>query len=376
MDKICTIVASNYLAQAKVLVESVRNVYPTIDIYVLVIDGVPQDAKHLEGAHIVFPIDLEMPEASLDEMRRYYDAMELSTSLKPFLLKHLLKSATSVTYIDPDVMLFSEINEGIKAATEFGIAITPHRLTPPPLSILEKTEINFLKFGIFNLGYIAVSPKAMPMLTWWCERLRFYSTKFPGYDVFTDQKWINFIPSYFEHKVIKSKGYNLASWNLDERDLKYIGGNIHAGSDRLVFIHFAQMSGKLSKGLETKNWRDTIVELNSESRHSLEIIEGITRDYSSKLIVEQQKIDELGLESIRESISNLSYHRKKLEISDAIAAHIGQSNLKLKNKLLMKISYVNKLSLLLERSTGLNGFRDGLKSDLAKIFSKITKKQR
>ena len=136
------------------------------------------------------------------------------------------------------------------------------------------------------------------------------------------------------------------------------------------------MSGKLSKGLETKNWRDTIVELNSESRHSLEIIEGITRDYSSRLIVEQQKIDELGLESIRESISNLSYHRKKLEISDAISAHISQSNLKLRNKLLMKISYVNKLSLLLERSTGLNGFRDGLKNDLAKIFSKITKKQR
>jgi hypothetical protein len=376
MHKICTIVASNYLAQARVLVESVRRIYSNIEIYVLVIDGVPEDSRYLEGATLVLPIDLKMPETWLLEMRSYYDAMELSTSLKPFLLKYLLShNTTTVTYIDPDVMLFDEIQEGIDAAVKSGIALTPHRLTPAPSAFLEKTEINFLKFGIFNLGYISVSQKALPMLNWWCERLRFYCTKFPGYDVFTDQKWMNFIPAYFDYSLIKSKGYNLASWNLDERDLHYVDDKLYAGVDKLVFIHFAQMSGKLSKGQETKNWRDTILELDQESKSSLDIIEGITKDYSAKLIKQQGQVKLLEIECNREKISTINYHSKKLAIKAAMSPQRSDSTLWMRIMIPLRFLVPNKFSLLLERSSGLNGLRDGLRADIAKIVLKVKREQ-
>jgi hypothetical protein len=374
MDRICTIVASNYLAQAKVLVESIRRIYPENEVYVLVIDGIPEDAQHIEKAKLVLPEDLDMPAGWLREMRSYYDAMELATSLKPFLLRWLLNDQIStVSYLDPDILLISEIKEGIDAARKYGIALTPHRLTPGSNFSLEKTELNFLKSGVFNLGYISVSTKSLPMLNWWGERLHFYCTKFPGYDVFTDQKWINLIPSFFEHSVIKNKGYNLASWNLDERTLQNVEGKIHAGDDLLVFIHFAQMSGKLSKGIETKNWRDSIFEFDQKSMESLKIIEDITRNYSKDLVSQRSLINSSISKDARLKISDLSYHKKRKVIDITINQSLNQFETQEPISDSNKIFKSNRIMLILERSSALNGLRDGLKSDLNRLIAKRKK---
>ena len=374
MDRICTIVASNYLAQAKVLVESIRRIYPENEVYVLVIDGIPEDAQHIEKAKLVLPEDLDMPVGWLREMRSYYDAMELATSLKPFFLRWLLNDQIStVSYLDPDILLFSEIKEGIDAARKYGIALTPHRLTPGSNLSLEKTELNFLKSGVFNLGYISVSTKSLPMLNWWGERLHFYCTKFPGYDVFTDQKWMNLIPSFFEHSVIKNKGYNLASWNLDERTLQNVEGKIHAGDDPLVFIHFAQMSGKLSKGIETKNWRDSIFEFDQKSMESLRIIEDITRNYSKDLVSQRSLINSSISKDARLKISDLSYHKKRkvidITINQSLNLFETQEPISDSNKIFKS----NRIMLILERSSALNGLRDGFKSDLNRLLAKRKK---
>jgi hypothetical protein len=375
MDRICTIVASNYLAQAKVLVESIRRIYPENEVYVLVIDGIPEDSQHIEKAKLVLPEDLDMPDGWLREMRSYYDAMELATSLKPFLLRWLLNDQIStVSYLDPDILLFSEIKEGIDAARKYGIALTPHRLTPGSNLSLEKTELNFLKSGVFNLGYISVSTKSLPMLNWWGERLHFYCTKFPGYDVFTDQKWMNLIPSFFEHSVIKNKGYNLASWNLDERTLQNVEGKIHAGNDLLVFIHFAQMSGKLSKGIETKNWRDSIFDFDQKSMESLRIIEDITRNYSKDLVSQRSLINSSISKDARLKISDLSYHKKRKIIDITINQSLNLLETQEPISDSNKVFKSNRIMLILERSSALNGLRDGLKSDINRLISKRKKR--
>lgn len=374
MDRICTIIAMNYLPQAMALLKSTRQVYPDIEFYVLIIDGEDTAIPHLPSAKILLPKDLNIDASWLEEMNSYYDAMELATSLKPFLLETLLESGVeTVTFLDPDILLFSELTDGIEAAIDCGIALTPHRLTPSNILDPEFSETSFLQYGIFNLGYITVSQKSKVMLNWWGERLRWYCTKFPSDSVFTDQKWINFIPALFNFKVIKNFGYNLASFNIDERPLAYAADNqtLYAGRDRLVFIHFSQMSGLLAAGGTTDHWEKTL-RSSLESGKCLEIISEITKEYSNTLV-------RFGKEVSKETskVSNqpkLSYHSKRKVINKSIENSRGNINLRRTNSAPTTKPIIQYWLRILEKSAAINGFRDGFALDYRK-FHRIIKKR-
>jgi hypothetical protein len=379
MHRICTIIALNYLPQAMALLESTRRVYPEIEFYVLIIDTDSRDCEFLPSAKVLIPEDLIIPKQWLQEMCSYYDAMELATSLKPFLLDTLLeKGVSTVTFLDPDILLFDKLDEGMQSAEEYGIALTPHRLTPSDIYSKVILDLGFLQYGIFNLGYISVGQKSKLMLEWWGTRLRWYCTKFPGDPVFTDQKWMNFIPTLFEHKVLKHSGYNLAPWNIDERPLTMVNGKLLAGSKELVFIHFSQMSGALVKGQKTHHWKEALAHLET-SQLTLETIEQITDGYTSTLT-------NFGLISSAEKRksklrNHRSYHAKRKLIrkiilgaeskKDDIQGHNRRDTLNPKSFWLSM-----RISLLLEKSSTINGFRDGLYLDLAKLKLKYLGKSR
>ena len=365
----------NYLPQAMALLESTRTVYPEIDFYVLIIDGTSRDIPYFPSAIILLPEDLLIQSEWLSQMRSYYDAMELATSLKPFLLDTLLiEGVETVTYLDPDILLFGEMLEGTKHARDFGIALTPHRLTPANIMKPEFLELAFLKYGVFNLGYIAVGQQSKEMLKWWGSRLRWYCTKFPNDPSFTDQKWINFVPALFTYKTVSSKGYNLASWNLDERPLTVARGRIFAGADPLVFIHFAQMSGVLAAGRKTDHWEHTL-DSSKQSINSLHLISEISNDYSQRLVdfaLTVKPVDKVRMDDYR-----VSYHTKKALIRKHIGAASLTHDTQQRNLELFAHKRGQGLSLFLEKSSALNGFRDGFGVDLAKFRSlvrRLTKK--
>jgi hypothetical protein len=98
---------------------------------------------------------------------------------------------------------------------------------------------------------------------------------------FTDQKWINLAPAYFECTILKDPGLNLAPWNLDERPLKFQENILYTKDVRLRLIHFSQMSSILAAGGKSSLW-ETMIKDKEDS--TLRIIEGITKDYSENLI--------------------------------------------------------------------------------------------
>jgi len=368
MDRICTIIAINYLPQAMALLESTRKIYPEIPFFVLVIDTEIKDIPALASATVLIPSDLDIPPAWLAQMKVYYDKMELATSLKPFLLQTLLTDViSSVTFLDPDILVFSELTEAFQAARNFGIALTPHRLTPSNAPDGGLSEIEFLKYGIFNLGFISVGQGAQTMLSWWGERLRWYCTKFPNDSVFTDQKWMNFIPAFFSHKVIFHPGYNFAPWNIDERPLSLQNDLYFAGEKELVFIHFSQMSGALALGKKTNSWEPQQV-MKNDHKHSYELIQAITHDYSKKLVLHRKQVIEF--QHSHKSGPKFSYHQKKKMISIAKASNSPDSFRNLQSNNVRKSTQIrSKLACMLEKSSALNGFRDGFVQDLIKFKS-------
>src|SRR5207302_4852293 len=100
----CTIIASNYLAQARVLAQSFYNHHPEGFFTVLIVDEISR-APDLDGE--AFAV-LGLGEIGLDSgeacrMAMIYNVTELSTAVKPWLLRHLLQSSPEVVLFDPDI---------------------------------------------------------------------------------------------------------------------------------------------------------------------------------------------------------------------------------------------------------------------------------
>ena len=57
--------------------------------------------------------------------------------------------------------------------------------------------------------------------------------------MFTDQRWADYMPSLFNHHLLKDPGYNVAYWNLHERPLTCADGRIYARNLPLRFFHFS-----------------------------------------------------------------------------------------------------------------------------------------
>jgi hypothetical protein len=373
MDRLCTIISLNYLPQAMALLDSTKKIYPNIDFFILITDAKSRDQKGLEWATVLLPEDLDIPSDWLADMRSYYDLVELATSFKPFLLKTLLAGDVSTaTFLDPDILVFSELEDGMSAAKSTGIAITPHRLTPSNIVTSNFSELSFLRYGIFNLGYIAVGQKALPMLQWWSERLRWYCTRFPDDVVFTDQKWINFVPAFYDHTVIRNPGYNFAPWNIDERPLGNVNGVLYINEIRLVFIHFSQMSSILANGGSTDLWQRGIG-TSDEGAASLKLISSITEGYSETLVRFGNSTGESPeLRIAKKFDQRASFHFRQKLIRRSIDAALKDKNTHHHYKATKRISGVSRSIIrLFERSATLNGARRGFYQDFPKITQRL-----
>jgi len=241
MDAI-TICAGNYLPFAKVLGDSFLDHNNDSTFSILVIDAERIEYVKDDRFYYLEPNDLDIPKAAFENMAFYYNVTELATALKPSAMKTLFaRGSKKVIYLDPDIEVFNKLDELEIALEEHPIVLTPHSLFPIPRDGLRPTEADIMASGTFNLGFLGLSASkhAFEMLDWWEERLRFDSISDPGEMLFTDQKWIDLVPSYFPLHVIRHLGYNVAYWNLHERNLSEMDSNILVDEEPLKFFHFS-----------------------------------------------------------------------------------------------------------------------------------------
>lgn len=240
----CTIIARNYLAHARVLASSFRARHPDACFTVLVTDDrfgeVTGDGEPFEVMQLGA---LDIDRTTLHQMIMGYGVMELATAVKPWLLRTLLARGNAVVaYFDPDIFVYKPIDDLFEMTLTEGIALTPHLLAPMPRDGKRPSEVEILGAGTFNLGFIAVSRAAKDFLDWWSERLQRDCRDDPENMVFTDQRWIDFVPSLFSHAVVSDPGCNVAYWNVDQRMVRRVGGAWQAGDAPLRFFHFSGYS--------------------------------------------------------------------------------------------------------------------------------------
>lgn len=237
----CTIVARNYVAQARVLAESFHSRHPSSPFFTLVIDGDEED-RDLEGLGVVLlPTDIGLEAEVVHNMQVIYDVMEYATALKPALLMHLIRTgASTATYFDPDIRVYANMDDVFSKARDAGIFLTPHTLDPIPRDGAALDEQAIMHSGMYNLGFISVGSQSFKFLSWWHERLSIDAVVDLERALFTDQRWIDWVPSLFTPFITRDRGLNAAYWNLHDRRIRQDAtGAFWAGDTPLRFFHFS-----------------------------------------------------------------------------------------------------------------------------------------
>ena len=241
--RVYTICTQSYLAYAAVLAESLAQHHGGLRLAVLVTDA-DASTKLAFDADLILPTDL--PLGDPDEYHRMatiYDVVELATALKPWVFQYFLdRSGEPVVYLDPDIQVFAPLHDIGELAAKHGIVLNPHTTQPLPRDGKMPSERELLIAGTYNLGFLAVGPAGRPFLDWWAERLRRDCLNAVEDGLFVDQRWIDLVPSYFDHAVLRDPGCNVAYWNLPTRRVEQNGSGYLVDGVPLRFFHFSGFS--------------------------------------------------------------------------------------------------------------------------------------
>lgn len=240
-----TLCSNNYLAHAKTLGDSVRNTNPDFHFIIGLVDkrdpkidySFFKDFEIIDYDAIGFPV--------FEEMVPRYNVIEFNTAVKPFYFEYLFGKYgvhAKVFYIDPDIVVFSELKSLVNDLDEANIILTPN-LTEAPNKV-DMGELASLRHGMYNLGFIGIrnGDESYRFVKWWQNRLRNHCVIDKPKGLFVDQKWVDLAPLFFKGVGINfNKGCNMAWWNLNERKLmqhnrKYFVNDLNCD---LVFFHFS-----------------------------------------------------------------------------------------------------------------------------------------
>ncbi|MCE9623109.1 MAG: glycosyltransferase [Actinomycetia bacterium] len=235
-----TIVAHNYIPRAQIVADSFIEHHPGAAFYIVVTDYPLQVRnRQSEDPRLVPITDIDFGDEGFELMATFYDVMEFATAVKPFALKHFLRSATCVLYLDPDIEVYAPLDPLVDATRRAAISFTPHCLEPIERDGCQPSEAGIMMAGVYNLGYVGVAKGAESFLDWWSSRLRRDAISDPSNHIFTDQRWIDLCIPLFRPHIEPSPSYNVAYWNLDQRPVRREAGSYWINDEPLRFFHFS-----------------------------------------------------------------------------------------------------------------------------------------
>ena len=255
-----TSAAVNYLPKVRILCHSIRRYHPEAIIHLALADERPH---WLRTEDEPFDSILGIERLGIPDYRNWtftHSIVELSTAIKPFALKHLLQlpDCATVLYFDPDMVLFSRVDDILATLETSNLALTPHQTKPEQtLDAIVDNEVASLKHGIFNLGFIGVrnTAEGRRFADWWAERTYHLCWADVENGLFTDQKWVNFAPVFFDGvAIIKSSRHNVATWNLTTRRMTgTFATGFEVDGEPLGFYHFTGFDSGAHRIMAIKN---------------------------------------------------------------------------------------------------------------------------
>lgn len=189
----------------------------------------------------------------IEELAFKFDLVEFSTTIKPLAFLYLFQvmHVKYALYFDNDVWITHSLLDLISILSQKLTVITPHISIPIPEDGKHQRDINILKAGVLNFGFVSFTnhPKSIEFISWWYERLRYYGYVALDKGMHFDQNWGHFIFVFFnsdEFYVIRDPRYNIAYWNLHYTGtnlyLHHEEGRPYLSNQPVIFMHLSGVS--------------------------------------------------------------------------------------------------------------------------------------
>jgi hypothetical protein len=221
---IFTSITSNYLPKAAALALSVKRFHPEATFHLILSDLLPHCPPAVTAAFdSIIPIERLPIVANLSAWIFKHRLVELCTAVKGAAFQYIAErhQAERIFYFDPDILVCNRLDGLMRRLDWHSILLTPHQTAPErDLPAVLDNEVCCLRHGVYNLGFLAVrmTPEGRRFLDWWAERLRHLCYDEVPAGLFTDQRWIDLAPAFFEDiAIVREPEYNVATWNLTHR---------------------------------------------------------------------------------------------------------------------------------------------------------------
>lgn len=289
-----TSISTNYIPKARVLAESIKRVQPDVTFHLLLSDDPPAgfDISREPFDNLILTENLP-----IEDFRQWafsHRLVELCTAVKGPGLEYIFDEfgAEKVFYFDPDIAVFSRLDELAGELDDSSILLTPHQSEPETtIRGIIDNEICSLRHGVFNLGFLGVSnsDQGRRFSKWWRDRLLHFCRDDLHRSLFTDQKWVNLAPCMFDEiRILRSPAFNVATWNLSTRQAT---GSLESGilinGEPLGFYHFSGLdSGAQERQLKEYGQHSPILfelrewYLEQCEKHGQEVLGRIPCKYS------------------------------------------------------------------------------------------------
>lgn len=252
MINVYSIISKTHLANLQTVAESFNKYHSEVMYHVLLIDDIDGycDLNELKGFKFYYPENI-CSASDLQELYVKYDAFHLACIFKAKFALFLFNNEKlkSLIYMDTDLYFCGAITNFLAELKNCNALFTPHlchadmdqKLTKANLA--QEAYVNAT--GIYNLGFFGINntEESKKFLLWWYMRTKTFCHRDLRAGFFDDQKWLDPVHVFFEKiSAFKNQSYNVAVWNLVERDVTKKNGRYFVNDDPLVFFHFSQIN--------------------------------------------------------------------------------------------------------------------------------------
>ncbi|TAF73846.1 MAG: hypothetical protein EAZ53_11495 [Bacteroidetes bacterium] len=258
----CTVITINYTKYAFSLFSSIEKTNQNAIFYLLCIDKRNQILDNACKERNITLIYLDTLDwSSYKSASVYFDSFEFINALKPFFISHLLFNLNhkKVIFLDSDILVTGDFFLVENRLDSYDFSFTPHHNYPLPLDFQISSDLTILQNGFYNGGFYAFrnSDNSKLILDWLQSRMLLYGFKDLKYGMCSDQKLLALAAEVFYKTFypISDDGYNVAYWNIHERNIFKNENRYFSNNSSLVFFHFSHFYFKNPERLSKWNTR-------------------------------------------------------------------------------------------------------------------------
>ncbi len=221
---VCFVSSASRLKEFLNIYRSVRAFHPTLPIFLLYCD---------DPAAVALPSDITVvPRGRAIDCIGRID-----------IINHVVTLGyEKIVVLDNDMDLYAPLDDLYAMLEQYNAIVTPHCLAPLPNDGQQPSNESIVLAGNYNAGFFACrnTEETREFLKYWHAQTTLKPRLIPQEGHFAEQGWLRFIGDYMSGvKILRHPGYNVAYWNVHQRDLKRIDGKWKVGDATLFLYHFS-----------------------------------------------------------------------------------------------------------------------------------------